>query len=86
MKPGVSIERARAETAALAHEIAVADADPDQGLSATLFPLWKGHFGAQALLLAPLTILMAVGAVVLLIVCANVANLLLARATMRQKS
>ncbi|HTP88644.1 MAG TPA: ABC transporter permease [Bryobacteraceae bacterium] len=84
LKPGVTIEQARAETAAVAKEVAKLDTKT-KDLSATLFPVWKGHIGAQALLLAPLTILMAVGAVVLLIVCANVANLLLSRSTARQK-
>jgi predicted permease len=84
LKPGVSLERARAETASVAREVAREDYKHGR-LSATLFPVWKGHFGAQHLLLAPLTILMAVCVVVLLIVCANVANLLLARATSRQK-
>jgi hypothetical protein len=34
-----------------------------------------GHLGAQGLLLRPLRILMAVSLLLLLIVCANVANL-----------
>jgi predicted permease len=84
LKPGVSLDQARQETASVAREVAKQDYKHGH-MSATLFPVWKGHFGVQTLLLAPLTILMAVGAVVLLIVCANVANLLLARATSRQK-
>lgn len=85
LKPGVSLDRARAEISALARHLAEIHPDVNQGVGATLLPLWKGHFGAQAWLLAPLQILMSVCAVVLLIVCANVANLLLARFTARQK-
>jgi predicted permease len=85
LKPGVTIEQARAEIQELARYMAKADADTNTGIGATVVPVWKSHFGAQSLLLAPLEILMGVCAVVLLIVCANVANLLLARFTARQK-
>src|SRR5215468_3827899 len=85
LKPGVSLDRARVEIAALARHLAEIHPDVNQGVGATLLPLWKAHYGAQSWLLAPLQILMAVCAVVLLIVCANVANLLLARFTARQK-
>ena len=85
LRPGVTLEQARAEIRALALRMAEADADTNHGLSATALPVWKSHFGAQSGLLQPLTILMAVCGVVLLIVCANVANLLLARSTARQR-
>ena len=85
MKKGVTIQQARAEVAALAHQIARIEPATNQGISATLLPLWQGHFGAQATMLGPLRVLMAVCAVVLLIVCANVANLLLARTMARQQ-
>ena len=85
LKPGVTLEQAREELGALYNRMAVADADMDQGMSATLLPLWKSHFGPQGLLLGPLRILMGVCVLVLLIVCANVANLLMARSAARQK-
>jgi predicted permease len=85
LKPGVNLGRARAEAASIANQLAHAYAYENGGMSVTMLPVWKGHFGAQALLLEPLRILMAVCGVVLLVVCANVANLLLARATARQR-
>jgi len=85
LAPGVQIEQARGELQALAKSMAEADADTNQGMSATLLPLWKSHYGIQDSLLAPLSILMGACGLVLLIVCANVANLLLARAVARQK-
>ncbi|HEV2491613.1 MAG TPA: ABC transporter permease [Terriglobia bacterium] len=84
LKPGVTIDQAQSEIAELARYMSKANSE-DAGISATVSPIWKSHFGAQSLLLTPLEILMAVCIVVLLIVCANVANLLLARFTARQK-
>src|SRR5579864_3153115 len=83
--PGVSIDQARGEVQALANRMAEADADSNQGIGAAVLPVWQSHFGTQAMLLTPVSILMGAGGVVLLIVCANLANLLLARATGRQQ-
>lgn len=85
LKPGVTFEQARAELKTLADRMAILNADVSEGMSATLLPLWKSPHGPQGLLLGPLRILMGVCVLVLLIVCANVANLLLARATVREK-
>jgi predicted permease len=85
LAPGIAIEQARGEVQALANRMAEADADSNLGIGATVLPVWQSHFGTQAMLLTPVTILMGIGGVVLLIVCANLANLLLARATGRQQ-
>ena len=82
---GVSIEQARGEVQALAKRMAEVDADSNQGVGAVVLPAWQSHFGTQSVLLTPVAILMGTGGVVLLIVCANLANLLLARATARQQ-
>jgi predicted permease len=84
-KPGVTYEQALAEVQAFGHRMAEADADTNQGMGLNLLPMWKSHYGIQEAMLGPLTILMATAVMLLLIVCANVANLLLTRATSRQK-
>jgi predicted permease len=84
-KPGVTYEQALAEVQAFGHRMAEADADTNQGMGLNLLPMWKSHYGIQEAMLGPLTILMAAAGMLLLIVCANVANLLLARGTSRQK-
>ncbi len=85
LKPGVTVEQAGAEVGALARRLAATHPDTNRGVDAQVTPIWKGHLGAQHMLLTPLRILMAVCLLLLLIVCANVANLLLARAVSRQK-
>ncbi len=82
---GVTMEQARGEVQSLANRMAVSDADSNQGIGATVLPVWQSHFGPQSMLLTPITILLGASGVVLLIVCANLANLLLARATGRLK-
>jgi predicted permease len=85
LAPGASIAQARGEASTLAARMAVADADSNQGIGAAVMPVWQSHFGPQAMLLTPIAILMGASGVVLLIVCANLANLLLARGTGRMK-
>ncbi|HVX67768.1 MAG TPA: ABC transporter permease [Bryobacteraceae bacterium] len=85
LKPGVSIEQGREELKALGRRMAEANTYTNTGMSMTVVPMWQARYGAQSLLRAPLGILMAVCGVLLLIVCANIANLLLARAMAREK-
>jgi len=85
VKQGVTFDQAQQELRVLAERMAQANADVSEGMSATIMPLWKSPHGPQGLLVGPLRILMGVCILVLLIVCANVANLQLARATVREK-
>jgi predicted permease len=85
LKPGVTIEQARAEVAGLGKRLATLYPATNRGVDLTVTPLWQGHLGAQGVLLQPLRVLMALSLLLLLIVCANVANLLLARAVSRQR-
>jgi len=83
LKAGIPLGAAREELSSLAGRMAIADADMDEGMSATLLPLSESPFGPQGLLAGPLRILMGISILLLLIVCANLASLLLARAAAR---
>ena len=85
LKPGVSISEANAEAATVAARLARAYPKTNQGVSARIVPIWKAQEGASGVLASPMAILGAACGLVLLIACANVTNLLLARSASRRR-
>jgi predicted permease len=85
LKPGVTRDAAQSEMDLIASRLAGTYGEENAGTRAVLFPLEQDPFGAQALVGPLLNVLLAVSFVVLLIVCANVTNLLLAQAGQRER-
>jgi putative ABC transport system permease protein len=83
MKPGVSVEQARAEMAIIGVRLAQAypDANKDWGVGVSTISDW--YIGAR--MRQTLYILLAAVGMVLLIACANLANLFLMRVVARQR-
>jgi putative ABC transport system permease protein len=83
LKPGVSLQQAQAEMSAIAEGIATRYPDVKKGWGATVDRYIDRLVGPQTRL--SLIVLMCAVVAVLLIGCANLANLLMARATLRSR-
>src|SRR5262249_27391744 len=83
LKPGVTIEQARARMDAIGARIAADYPDSNKGWSVSLVPYAESVVGPQ--LRTSLYVLLGAVGMLLLIGCANLANLTLARGTSRQR-
>jgi len=84
MKPGVTLARAENDLGLVAQNLARTYAD-DAAYGVKLYELWRAPAMGGAAVTAVMGVQLGVAGIVLLIACANVANLLLASAATRQR-
>ncbi len=85
LRSGVSLPQAQAEIETIARRLAQSYPQSNADINTTLVPIAKAPYGTQEFMVPLLETLLGAGAVLLLIVCSNVANLMLLRATTRRK-
>jgi predicted permease len=86
LKPGVRPEHAQEEmTLLLKREVKNYPEEHKGHDSVTVYPLWRNPFGLNMFLSVLLPMLMTIAGLVLLLACANVANLMLVRSVGRRR-
>lgn len=85
LRPGVSVEQANAEAASIMSQLESEYRSINDGRRLSLVPPWQAPFGAPTVLAPILAVMSVLVALVLVIACANVANLLLSKAVGRRR-
>jgi predicted permease len=86
LKPGTSLTTAAVEAGTLSKELATDNPARELEFNerALVMPMWRSPYGAQTYMLPAVLMLFVMGSLLLLMVCANVANLVLVRGVSRQ--
>ena len=84
LRPGATREQVQAEFSTAMAQFARDYPEASGGIAGEILPFWKAPRGPQRLLISGLAILQGVMLLLLLAVCANTANLMLARGSTRQ--
>jgi len=85
LRPGATREEAQAEFSAAMAQLARDYPEASAGIGGEILPFWDAPRGPQRFLISGLAILQGVMLLLLLAVCGNTANLMLARGSTRQR-
>ena len=85
VRPGATLAQAQEEISAAARRLETEFPATDRGRGVRLLPLWRSPFNNAGALLPTLRVALGIAAVLLLIACANVGNLLLVRSFARRQ-
>ncbi|HZV85949.1 MAG TPA: ABC transporter permease [Candidatus Binatus sp.] len=85
LRPGASRQEAQAECSTAMAQLAREYPDASAGIGGEILAFWEAPRGPQRLLISGLAVLQGVMLLLLLAVCGNTANLMLARGSTRQR-
>jgi predicted permease len=85
LRDGVSVAEAQAELDAAMRELTAHYPEANGGVRGEILPFWRAPRGAARFLFGALALMQGIMLLVLVVVCANAANLLIARASGRRR-